>query len=252
MQLILENAEQKLASIMESIQKNPFTWDGWKCLHIEMPGMDKRKNACRVRSDIAGIFRSFFRECEGNAYFCGYDNVYFFSKNAGQEMLSEAGRMVSAVARRISRMEAHTSIWDIKSDEEENKMIAALSSLTNKARSSFGTKRVLLVEDDRNMRELVSQVLENKCELMMTTTAGQAMAAYNAFCPALVFLDINLPDKNGNVVLNHILECDPKAEVVIFSGEDDMETIMTLLEHGASGFIAKPFVRDKLLHYIAA
>jgi len=73
---------------------------------------------------------------------------------------------------------------------------------------------------------------------------------YMTYQPDVVFLDINLPDKNGYEVLQWIMRNDPGANVVMFSSNDHMDNITDALDAGASGFIGKPFIKKQLLDYI--
>lgn len=85
---------------------------------------------------------------------------------------------------------------------------------------------------------------------MTAPTAHQAFAKFQAFQPDVVFLDIDLPDKNGREVLSWIMHNDPGVTVVMFSSNSSLDNISQSIEEGASGFIAKPFLKESLLHYI--
>jgi two-component system, chemotaxis family, chemotaxis protein CheY len=112
------------------------------------------------------------------------------------------------------------------------------------------TARVLLIEDDRSMRRLVSAELEEYCDLIQAPDASQGISAYNAFQPDIVFMDIELPDGDGHNLLSWMLRNDSGAFVVMFSGHSDSENIIKCAETGAKGFIAKPFNVNKMLHFI--
>ena len=110
--------------------------------------------------------------------------------------------------------------------------------------------RVLLIEDDRSTRRLVSASLQNYCELIEAPSASQGITSYNVFQPDLVFMDIELPDGSGQNLLDWILRNDPGAFVVMFSGHHDTNNVMRSINAGAKGFIAKPFDMNKMLHFI--
>lgn len=109
---------------------------------------------------------------------------------------------------------------------------------------------VMIVEDDTMTRRLVSSLLKEEHVLALAKDAESAIANYLIHAPDIVFLDINLPGQNGFEILGRILRMDPRAYVVMFSGNDQLETIVRSLLMGAKGFVAKPFDRERLAHYI--
>ncbi len=116
--------------------------------------------------------------------------------------------------------------------------------------SALDNVKVLLVEDDPVTRWMVRSALKDDCRLATAPTANKAFAVCQSYQPDIVFLDMNLPDKNGNEVLKWIMRNDPGVCVVIFSGCGDMQNISSALEDGARGYIPKPFEKRSFLHYI--
>lgn len=110
--------------------------------------------------------------------------------------------------------------------------------------------KVLLVEDDPVTRWMVRTGLKEECLFATANHVQQAMDLYVSFEPDLVFLDIQLPDGSGYDVLDWIMWHDLHAYVVMFSSYNDLDNIMKAFENGASGFVAKPFIKETLLHYI--
>lgn len=110
--------------------------------------------------------------------------------------------------------------------------------------------RVLLVEDDRSTRRVVGASLKDHCELIEASDASEGISAYNAFQPDLVFMDIELPDGDGQNLLRWITRNDPGAFVVMFSGHYDTDNVMESIDSGARGFVSKPFDINKMLHFI--
>ena len=97
---------------------------------------------------------------------------------------------------------------------------------------------------------MVRNSLKDICDFATASTARKAYAMYTSYQPDVVFLDINLPDKDGRIVLKWVIEHDPGACVVMFSSEDSLENITECLNNGASGFVTKPFLREDLIHYV--
>ncbi len=110
--------------------------------------------------------------------------------------------------------------------------------------------RVLLIEDDRSTRRMVAKSLREHCELIEAPDASQGISAYREFQPDIVFMDIELPDGDGQGLLSWITRNDPGAFVVMFSGHSDTNNVMQSIDAGAKGFVSKPFDLNKMLHFI--
>lgn len=109
---------------------------------------------------------------------------------------------------------------------------------------------ILICEDDALVRMMIKNVLMQDFRLHLAKDAGEAMALYADIAPDVVFLDIGLPDGNGEDILQHFMRMDPQASIIMFSGRQDQETILKALRNGAAGFVGKPFTRGKLYQYI--
>lgn len=134
-------------------------------------------------------------------------------------------------------------------ESKEDKIVYASredhSTLQNLNRAS-----VLLVEDDRATRRLISASLREYCDISEAKNSAEGIAVYNAEQPDIVFLDIELPDNNGYELLEWILRNDPGAYVVMLSGHSHTANVIKAMEDGAKGFVSKPFDVDRMLHFI--
>jgi len=117
-------------------------------------------------------------------------------------------------------------------------------------RSARGEPVLMIIEDDPFSRRLVDNVLQKQFKLTSLESAEGALATYAELAPDLLFLDINLPDVSGHELLEKIIALDPASYVIMLSGNADKENIVQAMAHGAKGFVAKPFSRDKLFKYI--
>jgi two-component system, NtrC family, nitrogen regulation response regulator NtrX len=109
---------------------------------------------------------------------------------------------------------------------------------------------ILIVDDERDIRELISDILED--EGFATRLAGNsddAMAAINLEPPALMILDIWLKDSrmDGIDILKTVKRDNPDVPVVIISGHGNIEIAVAAIKQGAYDFIEKPFNIDQLL-----
>lgn len=106
---------------------------------------------------------------------------------------------------------------------------------------------VLLVEDDPFTLQLVKIAFKETFEVITAETARQALVYYQRHLPDIVFLDIQLPDGNGINLLKQMTDADDLAYIVMLSSHSEKEKIVECLEHGAKGFIGKPFTRQRLI-----
>lgn len=118
-----------------------------------------------------------------------------------------------------------------------------------------GKKRVLIVDDDPEIVELLQDVLDRdgRFEVRTTATGYEAGILTQSFKPDLILLDYMLPDVNGNVVCKTIRDNPAFANtrIIIISGVINADEVEMLRAAGADDFIPKPFDIEKLLARIA-
>ncbi len=119
-----------------------------------------------------------------------------------------------------------------------------------KRRSERDRLEIVIVEDDPFSRKLVSNSLQDHYPTSVAVDGRDAIAAYVHKAPDVMFLDIDLPDITGHEVLQKVLEVDPSAYVIMLSANGDKDNVLNAVSHGAKGFVAKPFTKDKLFSYI--
>lgn len=108
-----------------------------------------------------------------------------------------------------------------------------------------GRKKILIVDDDAEIVELIADVLVRDGRFD-TKTAGsgyEAGISTNQFRPDLILLDYMLPDVNGNVVCQTIRRNPDfgNIKIIIVSGVIKQDEIDQMLKSGAEDFIKKPF-----------
>ncbi|KHA65109.1 MULTISPECIES: sigma-54-dependent transcriptional regulator [Sphingomonas] len=113
---------------------------------------------------------------------------------------------------------------------------------------------ILVVDDERDIRELVAGVLED--EGYQTRDAGDSDAALEAIAarrPSLVLLDVWLQGSrlDGLELLDEIKRRDPSIPVLVISGHGNLDTAVAAIRRGASDFIEKPFEAERLLLMVA-
>lgn len=109
---------------------------------------------------------------------------------------------------------------------------------------------ILIVDDERDIRELVAGVLGDEgyaCRTAADSTA--ALAAIDERRPSLVLLDVWLhgSQMDGLELLDAIKAREPNLPVIIFSGHGNIDTAVAAVGRGAMDFIEKPFEAERLL-----
>lgn len=113
---------------------------------------------------------------------------------------------------------------------------------------------ILIVDDEQDIRDLVSGVLDDDGYGTRTAaTADEALAALDERLPSLILLDVWLrgSSMDGIELLKAIKSRDPQIPVIVFSGHGNIDTAVAAISQGAVDFIEKPFEAGKLLHLVA-
>ncbi len=109
---------------------------------------------------------------------------------------------------------------------------------------------ILVVDDEADIRDLVSGILEDEGHSPRTARdADEALRSIEERRPHLVVLDIWLQGSrlDGLEVLSQIKKQHPDLPVVIISGHGNIETAVTAIRRGAYDYIEKPFKADRLI-----
>lgn len=107
--------------------------------------------------------------------------------------------------------------------------------------------KVLIVDDEAQIRKLLNLTLESKGFKVFQAVNGREGVTFAATMrPDLILLDLGLPDLKGQEVLKQIREWS-ELPVIILSVQDDSETIVDALNLGADDYITKPFEASELL-----
>ena len=117
-----------------------------------------------------------------------------------------------------------------------------------------GKKKVLVVDDDAEIVDLLVEVLtrDGRFDVKTATSGYEAGIQTQRFRPDCILLDYMLPDVNGNVVC-HTIRKNPEFEnirIIIVSGVIKQDEIDQLLKSGAQDFVKKPFDINDLIKKI--
>jgi len=113
---------------------------------------------------------------------------------------------------------------------------------------------VLVVDDEADIRDLVSGVLEDEGYSVRTAAdSTSALEAMRDRRPSLLLLDVWLQGSrlDGLQLLQEVKRVDPSLPVLIISGHGNLDTAVAAIREGAVDFIEKPFEAETLLHLVA-
>ena len=113
-------------------------------------------------------------------------------------------------------------------------------------------RNILVVEDDRNISDLIRMYLEKEgFEVRSAYDGGKAIEEYDKQAPDMVLLDIMLPVVDGWGVCAHIRE-KGKTPIIMLTAKSDVGDRITGLEMGADDYLVKPFEMKELMARINA
>lgn len=111
--------------------------------------------------------------------------------------------------------------------------------------------RILIVEDDENIRRTMENILQQKGYETDTAKTGQeAEKKAKAHFYNLALLDIKLPDMKGTQLLAKLNGIAPKMLKIMVTGYPSLENAMEALNQGANAYVTKPVKPEKLLALI--
>lgn len=108
-------------------------------------------------------------------------------------------------------------------------------------------RNILVVEDDRNISDLIRMYLEKEgFDVRIAYDGGKAVEEFDREAPDMVLLDIMLPVMDGWAVCAHIRE-KAKTPIIMLTAKSEVNDRITGLEMGADDYLVKPFGTSELL-----
>jgi DNA-binding NarL/FixJ family response regulator len=107
--------------------------------------------------------------------------------------------------------------------------------------------RVLIVDDSRQMRELIKMTLAGVADVAGECADGaSALACYQETRPDWVLMDVTMEKVDGITATRQIMTADSQARILILSDHSDTELRQAALESGAREYV----VKENLLHIL--
>lgn len=120
-----------------------------------------------------------------------------------------------------------------------------------KSKGSENMDRILIVEDDTDINNMMSSALTKAgYECKQAFSGTEAMLYLNNAKYSVIILDLMLPGKSGNSIVEEIK---PRIDtpIIVVSAKDELDTKVSLLFSGADDYLTKPFEIDELVARVA-
>jgi DNA-binding NtrC family response regulator len=121
----------------------------------------------------------------------------------------------------------------------------------------MGSKRILVVDDQESMRDMLADLLDMMGHEARTASGGaEALDRLEAEPIDLVITDLNMPEMDGMELTKRIKSRSPELPVIVITGYGTFHTERQVLASGADGYIPKPCtihrVRETVNHALGA
>ncbi len=108
--------------------------------------------------------------------------------------------------------------------------------------------RILLVDDDRLLREVIGDfLLSHGYDVDLAEDGKHALAKFSAGKYQLALIDLVMPGMNGIELMNQLMEKDQEIFCLIMTGYPTVDSAYKSMIEGASDYIIKPFQLNELL-----
>ncbi len=113
---------------------------------------------------------------------------------------------------------------------------------------SADNRRILIIDDERPILMTLEALLgRHGYQPEIAANAAAGMRVLQSKTPALVLLDLQLPDADGLQLLEQIKTDHPDTQVIILTAHDSCNNAIRSIERGAYHFISKPYAPEELL-----
>lgn len=114
--------------------------------------------------------------------------------------------------------------------------------------------KILIGDDSILARKQLKDIISSFGDpIFIEASNGQdAIDQYKKESPALVFLDIVMPIKDGNVAIREIIEYDKDADIIVVSSIGTQSQLREAIQAGARDFIQKPLNAEQVHHIITS
>jgi two-component system, NarL family, response regulator len=115
--------------------------------------------------------------------------------------------------------------------------------------------RIVLADDHPVVRDGLAAMINQQTDMEVVAEAGdgeEAISLFEQHKPDVMVLDLRMPKRDGVAVVQHVLQKNPKARILIITTYDGDEDIFQCLSQGAKGYLLKDAPRTEILSAIRA
>src|SRR4249919_3583349 len=110
-------------------------------------------------------------------------------------------------------------------------------------------KHVLLVDDERPLRQAIAEQLTDRGYQVQEADSGEAALAHlSEFAFDIIITDLRLPGIDGATIVQSAVDRYPEIVAIVVTGYGTVKDAVAAIKRGAWDFVAKPFQIDELLH----
>ena len=103
------------------------------------------------------------------------------------------------------------------------------------------SKRVLVVDDNQVIQDVLKQFLERGYTVEVVGNASLALASVVQKTPDAILLDVRMPGGDGLSLRKSLRDMGVQTPIFVMTGYDSTQVAMEALEKGATGYLPKPF-----------
>lgn len=112
--------------------------------------------------------------------------------------------------------------------------------------------KILVIEDEHNIRSFVQTILEaNLYQVILAGACREGIMMFSSYIPDLVILDLGLPDQDGEEFIKEIRRFSSTPILVLSARANERDKVQAL-DLGANDYVTKPFGTDELLARVRA
>jgi DNA-binding NtrC family response regulator len=117
----------------------------------------------------------------------------------------------------------------------------------NKAEFSDSKVTVLAIDDEAAFLEFLGEVISSdEVHFLSTTDPQEGLRMMQQWRPPVILLDLNMPQLDGMLVLNRLLQIDPDVDVAMLTADYNPESAVQAIKKGACDYLVKPITAERI------
>ncbi len=100
---------------------------------------------------------------------------------------------------------------------------------------------ILIVDDEKGIRESLRMVLQEQYDLYVAKTGAEALRCFESRSIDLILLDIMLPDTDGRLLIQEFKAIDQHVDIIMITALKDLRSGIDAIKNGAHDYLVKPF-----------